>query len=138
MTDRSSLLAVMLPSYRADRARFLRSLPGSVENLFDSLDLNGQSRPQILLEGEASEEVQVPRPRAWYRDGVRRRDPESGALRGSQGFRRRHRAAAAGSAQDAGEGTDFFAVEQQRVSVTPLQIDLTHTQQLNPVREWLR
>lgn len=45
---------------------------------------------------------------------------------------------AAGSAQDAGEGTDFFAVEQQRVSVTPLQIDLTHTQQLNPVREWLR
>ncbi len=44
---------------------------------------------------------------------------------------------AAGSAQDAGEGTDFHAVAQRCVSVTPLQIDLTHTAQLAVVREWL-
>ncbi|MDA0190226.1 MAG: 5'/3'-nucleotidase SurE [Proteobacteria bacterium] len=44
---------------------------------------------------------------------------------------------AAGSAQDAGEGTDFHAVAQRCVSVTPLQIDLTHTAQLAAVREWL-
>src|SRR5450631_2856301 len=32
---------------------------------------------------------------------------------------------AAGKAQDAGEGSDFYAIAHQRVSVTPLQIDLT-------------
>jgi len=31
----------------------------------------------------------------------------------------------AGSAREAGEGTDFFAVSQGRVSITPLQVDLT-------------
>ncbi len=44
---------------------------------------------------------------------------------------------AAGSAQDAGEGTDFFAVANGRVSVTPLQIDLTRYAQLESVRSWL-
>ena len=44
---------------------------------------------------------------------------------------------AAGAAQDAGEGTDFYAVANQQVSVTPLQIDLTHTQQLPLLRGWL-
>ena len=43
---------------------------------------------------------------------------------------------AAGAAQDAGEGTDFHAVGQGLVSITPLQIDLTHTQQLPLVRGW--
>lgn len=43
----------------------------------------------------------------------------------------------AGSAQDAGEGTDFHAISQQCVSITPLQIDLTHYQQLDRVQEWL-
>jgi len=32
---------------------------------------------------------------------------------------------AAGDAREAGEGTDFHAVEQGRISVTPLQVDLT-------------
>jgi len=44
---------------------------------------------------------------------------------------------AAGAAQDAGEGTDFYAVHNHQVSVTPLQIDLTHNGQLSMVREWL-
>ncbi|MDO8310896.1 MAG: 5'/3'-nucleotidase SurE [Sideroxyarcus sp.] len=44
---------------------------------------------------------------------------------------------AAGKAQDAGEGTDFNAIEQGRVSVTPLQIDLTQYSQLDAVRSWL-
>jgi 5'-nucleotidase len=43
----------------------------------------------------------------------------------------------AGKAQDAGVGTDFFALEQQRVSITPLQIDLTQYNQLDAVRGWL-
>lgn len=44
---------------------------------------------------------------------------------------------AAGAAQDAGEGTDFHAVATNFVSVTPLQIDLTHQQQLARIRAWL-
>ncbi len=43
----------------------------------------------------------------------------------------------AGAAQDAGEGTDFQAVEHGFVSITPLQIDLTHGAQLSSVSEWL-
>jgi 5'-nucleotidase len=44
---------------------------------------------------------------------------------------------AAGPAQDAGEGTDFFAVANRRVSVTPLQIDLTHYQQMSLIAGWI-
>src|SRR5674476_857701 len=44
---------------------------------------------------------------------------------------------AAGKSQDAGEGTDFLAVAQQCVSLTPLQIDLTQYSQLDAVRSWL-
>jgi 5'-nucleotidase len=44
---------------------------------------------------------------------------------------------AAGAAADAGDGTDFYAVEQGFVSVTPLQVDLTHGAQMGAVRHWL-
>jgi 5'-nucleotidase len=44
----------------------------------------------------------------------------------------------AGAAQDAGEGTDFHAVANGHVSVTPLQVDLTRYSQLDAVKEWLR
>lgn len=44
---------------------------------------------------------------------------------------------AAGDAQDAGPGTDFYAVSANRVSVTPLQMDLTHQQQIATVRSWI-
>ena len=43
---------------------------------------------------------------------------------------------AAGSAQDAGEGTDFNAAARTVVSVTPLQVDLTHFAQLQAIRDW--
>jgi 5'-nucleotidase len=44
----------------------------------------------------------------------------------------------AGGAQDAGEGTDFYAVAASRVSVTPLQVDLTHTGQIPQLRDWIK
>lgn len=44
---------------------------------------------------------------------------------------------AAGSAQDAGEGTDFHAIEQRMVTITPLQIDLTQYAQLDALNSWL-
>ena len=43
----------------------------------------------------------------------------------------------AGGAQDAGDGTDFFAVAHNRVSVTPLQIDLTQYGDVENLRQWL-
>jgi len=43
----------------------------------------------------------------------------------------------AGPAQDAGEGTDFHAVKYGFVSVTPLQIDLTRHEGVNPLQNWL-
>jgi 5'-nucleotidase len=43
----------------------------------------------------------------------------------------------AGGAADAGPGTDFHAVENRRVSVTPLRMDLTHSAQLELARGWL-
>ena len=44
----------------------------------------------------------------------------------------------AGPAQDAGEGTDFHAVQLNYVSVTPLQIDLTRFDQIEFVTQWLK
>ena len=44
---------------------------------------------------------------------------------------------AAGKAQDAGPGTDFYAIANNRVSITPLQIDLTQYDQINSVRDWM-
>ncbi len=45
---------------------------------------------------------------------------------------------AAGAAADAGPGTDFNAVERGCVSITPLQIDLTHTAQLTAITHWMQ
>jgi 5'-nucleotidase len=42
-----------------------------------------------------------------------------------------------GACKDAGEGTDFHAVAQGRVSLTPLQVDLTHRTQLETLAKGL-
>ncbi len=44
---------------------------------------------------------------------------------------------AAGAAADAGPGTDFHATENNRVSITPLQVDLTNFQQMKSVGDWI-
>ena len=44
----------------------------------------------------------------------------------------------AGRGQDAGEGTDFFAIEQGAVAVTPLKTDLTRHEDVSRLDEWLR
>ena len=43
----------------------------------------------------------------------------------------------AGAAKEGGPGTDFHAVEHGQVSITPLQIDLTHTTQLDALAKGL-
>lgn len=43
----------------------------------------------------------------------------------------------AGEAADDAEGTDFHAIAQGYVSVTPLQIDLTHHRMLEHLQTWL-
>ncbi|MDH5387989.1 MAG: 5'/3'-nucleotidase SurE [Gammaproteobacteria bacterium] len=42
-----------------------------------------------------------------------------------------------GKTQDAGEGTDFHAIEHGFISITPLQIDLTRYDSLNGLSDWL-
>lgn len=42
----------------------------------------------------------------------------------------------AGPEEDAGPGTDFYAINQQRISVTPLQVDLTRHQTLDGLSAW--
>ncbi|MDH3761829.1 MAG: 5'/3'-nucleotidase SurE [Gammaproteobacteria bacterium] len=42
-----------------------------------------------------------------------------------------------GEAQDAGPGTDFYAVEHATASVTPMQIDLTRHNGIEPLQQWL-
>lgn len=43
----------------------------------------------------------------------------------------------AGEGQDAGEGTDFFAVKQGFASVTPLKVDLTRYSAIDDLSDWL-
>lgn len=43
----------------------------------------------------------------------------------------------AGKGQDAGEGTDFYAIEQGAVSVTPLRVDLTRHNAVQGLSDWL-
>jgi 5'-nucleotidase len=42
-----------------------------------------------------------------------------------------------GGEQDAGPGTDFYAINNQQVSVTPLQIDLTRYDSVDQLSNWL-
>lgn len=42
-----------------------------------------------------------------------------------------------GSEQDAGPGTDFFAIQNHFVSVTPLQLDLTRYDRIDTIGHWL-
>ena len=44
----------------------------------------------------------------------------------------------AGEGQDAGPGTDFHAVANGCVSITPLQVDLTRYSMLDDLRDWLQ
>jgi 5'-nucleotidase len=43
----------------------------------------------------------------------------------------------AGAAREAGPGTDFHALERRVVSITPLQVDLTHAQQIPLITKWM-
>lgn len=44
----------------------------------------------------------------------------------------------AGAAADAGPGTDFSAILQNRVSITPIRIDLTHHESFDQLSAWMQ
>ena len=44
---------------------------------------------------------------------------------------------AAGQPNDGGEGTDFYAVANNKVSLSPIQVDLTNHSQLSQIKDWL-
>jgi 5'-nucleotidase len=43
-----------------------------------------------------------------------------------------------GGEEDAGPGTDFFAINNNAVSITPIHVDLTQYSALDSVANWLR
>ncbi|MCX7120734.1 MAG: 5'/3'-nucleotidase SurE [Gammaproteobacteria bacterium] len=43
-----------------------------------------------------------------------------------------------GAEQDAGIGTDFYAIRQNKVSITPLRIDLTHYEAFDVLSNWVK
>ena len=45
---------------------------------------------------------------------------------------------AAGQPNDGGEGTDFYAVANNQVSITPIHADLTKHEQLDAIQNWLK
>ncbi|NQZ31377.1 MAG: 5'/3'-nucleotidase SurE [Oceanospirillaceae bacterium] len=49
----------------------------------------------------------------------------------------RHWIAGVGSAIDNGPGTDFYAIEQGFVSITPVHFDMTHYAVMNNLEDWL-
>jgi len=51
--------------------------------------------------------------------------------------RQRYWIGAAGKGGDAGPGTDFHAVQEGYVSITPVHIDMTRHDALAPLREWV-
>lgn len=44
---------------------------------------------------------------------------------------------AAGKGADAGPGTDFYAIERKKVTITPLRIDLTHHEACAEISQWM-
>ncbi|MDE0925741.1 MAG: 5'/3'-nucleotidase SurE [Methylophilaceae bacterium] len=45
---------------------------------------------------------------------------------------------AAGKPNDGGEGTDFYAIANYQVSITPVHADLTKHEQLDAIQNWLK
>jgi len=43
-----------------------------------------------------------------------------------------------GNEADAGPGTDFYALSQNQVSITPIKIDLTNYELLDSLKQWLK
>ena len=43
-----------------------------------------------------------------------------------------------GAEQDAGIGTDFYAVRQNKVSITPIRVDLTHYEAFDVLSNWTK
>jgi 5'-nucleotidase len=89
------------------------------------LNVNVPARPYEALEGFRATRL-----------GSRHRASGAVADRDPRG-RRIYWVGSAGRAADAGEGTDFEAVQKGYVSVTPLQIDLTRHAVLPLLERWL-
>ena len=43
-----------------------------------------------------------------------------------------------GERADAGQGTDFYAVQQHKVSLTPLRVDITHYEAFENLSGWVK
>lgn len=133
---------------------FLLGIPSFAISLASKPGKNFDTAARVAVE-LVERYLRKPNPTAWLLN-VNVPDVEHDELAGMKITRlgRRHKAediiktvnprgetvywvGAAGPAADAGDGTDFDAVAKGYVSVTPLQMDLTHYAELNAVHRWL-
>jgi 5'-nucleotidase len=132
---------------------YLLGIPSIAVSLASKVGRHFETAAQVVL--QLLERQRAHPPGTWLLN-VNVPDVPEAALKGSLVTRlgRRHKAepviktqtprgetcywvGAAGAAADAGEGTDFNAVERGYVSVTPLQMDLTNHAELASLRAWL-
>ena len=139
------------PRWKATCSAFRRSLSSLAEKGWKHVDAAARVAQQVLAQVVA----QPPAPGAWLLN-VNVPDLPFEQIQGLRTTRlgRRHASepvirqanprgepiywiGAAGDAREAGEGTDFHAVAQGFVSVTPLQVDLTDHAGLPAWSQWL-
>jgi 5'-nucleotidase len=132
---------------------YLLGIPSIAVSLASKVGQHFETAAEVVL--QLLERRRAHPPGTWLLN-VNVPDVPEGALKGMRVTRlgRRHKAepviktqtprgetcywvGAAGAAADAGEGTDFHAVDRGYVSVTPLQMDLTHHAEVANVRAWL-
>lgn len=90
------------------------------------LNVNVPDRPYELIKGIQSTRLGY---RHRSEPAIRAQDPKGRTI---------YWVGPPGAGQDAGAGTDFNAVANGFISVTPLQIDLTRHSALESLTEWLR
>ncbi len=117
------------PRYLEDAARITRR---QVERLIRKpmsseiiLNVNIPDQPLARIRGERATRLGS---RHRAEPMVRSADPQGRPI---------YWVGAAGGEQDAGDGTDFHAVSENCVSITPLQVDLTRHQALEEIGSWL-
>jgi len=103
----------------------VRKLQGRMLDADVILNVNVPDRPYDQLQGLRSTRLGF---RHQSEPLIRDRDPRNRTI---------YWIGPAGPGQDAGDGTDFAAVRDGAVSVTPLKVDLTRHEAVQPLARWL-
>jgi 5'-nucleotidase len=126
-------VAVSIDSHRPKHLQTAAALVGRLVSGLSAMDLSGGVILNINVPDLPAEEIRGLRA---TRLGHRHKAEPVARILDPRG-RPMYWVGPAGPEQDAGEGTDFHAVREGYVSVTPLQVDLTRHAALSPLSRWL-